>query len=162
MDGELDGAIEAYDAAIQADAELSEAYNNRGLAYAHKAAYDRAIENYDAVIRLDPEAYATYNNRGNAYSGKGEYDQAISDYSIAIILNPEDAATPMATDAALISAPTPLTMPYRTAVRPSGLTLNSRQPTAIGVALSARWGMQKAQSRTAARPCFALGHDCQW
>ena len=36
MEGELDGAIEAYDAAIQADPELSEAYNNRGLAYAHK------------------------------------------------------------------------------------------------------------------------------
>src|SRR3989338_8040342 len=86
--GNLDSAIEDYDAAIRIDPNLAIAYNNRGNAWVGKGNLDSAIEDYDAAIRIDPNHVAAYNNRGNAWAGKGNLDSAIEDYDAAIRIDP--------------------------------------------------------------------------
>jgi tetratricopeptide (TPR) repeat protein len=55
--GELDRAIEDFDAAIEHDSNQAAAFNNRGIAHAAKRDYDRAIADYDEAIRIN-EKYA--------------------------------------------------------------------------------------------------------
>ena len=86
-----DKAIVHYTEAINLNSELTEAYNNRGVAYKDKGEFDLAIQDYNKAIDLNPENAEAYNNRGVAYKGKGEFDLAIQDYNKAIDLNPENA-----------------------------------------------------------------------
>lgn len=91
-DANSDQAIAGCTAIIQggkeSNANLAIAFTNRGIAYAHKPAYDRAIQDYDQAIKLDPAYIPAYLDRGSAYRAKGEYDQAIQDDSQAIQINP--------------------------------------------------------------------------
>ncbi|MGH6824785.1 tetratricopeptide repeat protein [Methyloceanibacter sp.] len=72
-------------------ADLSVAYNNRGLAYANKGDNDRAIADLSLALSLDPQMVVAYDNRGYAYQNKGEYDRAVADYDEAIRLQSGDA-----------------------------------------------------------------------
>jgi len=46
LKGELDKAVESFEAAIRSDPKYSEAYNNLGAVLETKGDLDRAIENY--------------------------------------------------------------------------------------------------------------------
>ena len=82
-------AIKHYTEAINLNPELTEAYNNRGLAYAGKGDFAAAIEDFNKTIDLDPEDARFYNNRGLAYRDKGDFAAAIEDFNKAINLNLE-------------------------------------------------------------------------
>ena len=43
-------AIVSYDATIRLDPEFTFAYNNRGIAHHHNAAYDQAVRVYDESV----------------------------------------------------------------------------------------------------------------
>ena len=83
--------IRFYTKAIQLDADLVMAYNNRGHTYAGNGDYNLAIADYIEAIRLDPELVLAYNNRGCSHVANGNYAAAIADYTQAIRLDPEDA-----------------------------------------------------------------------
>jgi tetratricopeptide (TPR) repeat protein len=85
---DLDGKIKLYGKAIELDPNYVIAFNNRGVAYKQKGAYDRAIADYDRAIKLHPKNTAAFSNRGLAYEEKGAYDRAIADYDRAIELDP--------------------------------------------------------------------------
>ena len=74
-----------------AQAEISGAYNNRGVSYAHKRDWDKSIADYNEAIRLNPEYVEAYYNRGITYNNKGDWDKSIADYNEAIRLNPDYA-----------------------------------------------------------------------
>ncbi len=89
--GNYDEIISYCTKAIELDPKYAFAYNNRGVAYAHKKEDDRAIEDYTKAIDLDPKFAIAYNGRGYAYAGKKEYDRAIEDCTKAIELDPKYA-----------------------------------------------------------------------
>ena len=86
-----DAAITHYTEAVGLKPDFVEAYNNHGVAYAHKGDFDAAIQSYNTAIVLNPEHTKVYNNRGAAYDDKGEFDRAIQDFDKAIDLNSEYA-----------------------------------------------------------------------
>ena len=61
----------------------SEAYTNRGIAYAQKSEYEKAITDFTEAIRLKPNSALAYNNRGNAYQKIGEKTKADADFAKA-------------------------------------------------------------------------------
>jgi tetratricopeptide (TPR) repeat protein len=79
-------AIAEYDEAIRLDPEYTEAYNNRGSAYAGLGQYQRAIQDFDEAIRLNPEYAEAYYNRGLTYKLQGKKSQAIADFEKFITL----------------------------------------------------------------------------
>lgn len=64
-------------------------FNDRGIAYANKGAFDRAIVDFTKAIELDPKMALPYYNRGDIYRAKGEYDKAIADFNTALKLDPK-------------------------------------------------------------------------
>ena len=84
--------IEACSAFIEGrrggPSSLATAYNNRGIAYAAKADYDRAVADFESAIAIDPAFVKPLNNRGATRLKKGEYDAAIEDFDRAIGLQP--------------------------------------------------------------------------
>ena len=49
-----DGAIKAYDKAIEENPQLVEAWNNKGLALEDMGKYDEAIKTLDKAIEINP------------------------------------------------------------------------------------------------------------
>ena len=88
---EYEKAIGHYTKAIKSKPDLTNAYNNRGVAYGKKGKFDKAIQDFNKTIDLNPQDANTYYNRGNAYNVKGDVDAAIQDYTKAINLNPQHA-----------------------------------------------------------------------
>lgn len=74
--GNYDQAILDCNKSIKANADFSEAYYNRGLAYAYKGEYDKAISDYIKVIELKPNYANAYHNLAAAYSFKKDYDKS--------------------------------------------------------------------------------------
>lgn len=91
MQGKSEEAINYCNRAINLYPGLTEAYNNRGLAYDKLKQHDQAIENYNQAIQLNSRYANAYNNRGMAYHSLGKYQQAIDDYNQALNLQPDDA-----------------------------------------------------------------------
>src|SRR6476660_2598290 len=76
--------IEACSAFIEAGrggpSSRAIAYNNRGIAYAAKADYDRAVADFENAIAIDPAFVKPFNNRGATRLKKGEYNGAMEDF----------------------------------------------------------------------------------
>lgn len=89
--GDVQRAIEHYDAAIQYNSHNAYAYHNRGLAYAEIGEYNLAMLNYGWAIELMPHFAYAYNNRGILHTAEGSYDAAIADFNTAITLHLNDA-----------------------------------------------------------------------
>ena len=87
--GRLAKAVADYDEAIKADPQQPAAYNNRGIAYAAAADYDKAIADYDKAIELTRTYASALNNRGLAYFNNGQKERAIADYDAAIKIEPD-------------------------------------------------------------------------
>jgi tetratricopeptide (TPR) repeat protein len=76
---QYDEAIGSFSAAVELNPQYSEAYLNRGLAWAGKGDLDQAISDYTQALESSPRDGQAYKNRGLAWAAKGEYDRAISD-----------------------------------------------------------------------------------
>jgi tetratricopeptide (TPR) repeat protein len=89
--GDPDTRIAACSALIEAGAgtnsNLPVAFNNRGIGYADKGAYEQAIQDFNAAISLNPALALAYSNRGATYAGYGLFEKAVNDYNKAIELN---------------------------------------------------------------------------
>src|SRR5687767_9213620 len=74
--GKFKEAIAAYDRAIKASPEASEAYNNRGLAYHKLGQVGNAVKDYDQAVKLNPQFTDALYNRGNALLTQKQYERA--------------------------------------------------------------------------------------
>ena len=90
-DLELEKVIDAYDEAIWLKPDLSEAYNNRGVAKNDIGRYKEALADYDKALRLNPNDAEVYNNRGAAKNSLDRHEEALADYDKAIRLKPKYA-----------------------------------------------------------------------
>lgn len=89
--GDLQGAIDAYNQAIALNPNYPEAFNNRGNARDDLGDPHSAIEDYSEAIRLNPEYYTAYYNRGIVRKSIGLLEEAIADYGEAVRLKPDYA-----------------------------------------------------------------------
>ncbi len=89
---ELDGAIVAFNQAIDLDPNYADTYTGRGVAHALKGEYNRAIQDFTESIRLEPSHADAYYLRGVIHADKGEYDRARSDFIKALALGYDRAA----------------------------------------------------------------------
>ncbi len=73
---DFDSAIVAYTKAIEYNPSYSEAYYNRGLAYADKKEFEQAISDYTKAIELNPNDAQAMANLGDTFAQKGDKEQA--------------------------------------------------------------------------------------
>ena len=85
-------ALAAYDAAIELDPQLAEAYNNRGIVRYELGQFSAAIEDYTAAVRLKSNYADAFLNRGNAYAALEQFQSAENDFRAALKLNDKSAA----------------------------------------------------------------------
>lgn len=77
-------AINSYSKVIELEPESSDAYVNRGVAYAKLEQRDMSMKDYNKAIELDPDDIDAYFNRAISYDFLGQADAAIKDYTKAI------------------------------------------------------------------------------
>jgi len=78
---DVDGAIEEYTKAIEADPKFVKAYLNRGINREKKNQYDAAIADFTKVIELDPKALQAYMSRGASRLFANDLDGAVEDFT---------------------------------------------------------------------------------
>lgn len=90
--GDYQGAITAYEQALQKNPNHPDAYFQRAIAYYDLGNYQAAYEDLSQVIRLTPKSSIAYMNRGLTLDLLQRNQEAMKDYNQAISLNPEYAA----------------------------------------------------------------------
>ncbi|MCP6758595.1 MAG: tetratricopeptide repeat protein [Fischerella sp. CENA71] len=90
--GDYQGAIAAYEEALQINPSHPDAYFQRAVAYYDLKNYQAAFEDLNQVVRLTPNSSVAYMNRGLTQDLLQRNQEAIRDYSKAINLNPNYAA----------------------------------------------------------------------
>lgn len=93
-EGDLDGAFEAYNEAVELFPEESEPYYKRGLVYFMKNNFRLALEDFSKAIQIK-ERTEYYTSRGLVCLKMGIIDNTIEDLSMASRLAPS-AYTPLA------------------------------------------------------------------
>ena len=86
--GDIDGAMAAFNQAITLNKADYKSFLNRGNIYFNNGQWDLAIADYnksEAASQSDPKIYSS---RGAAYGSKGIYDLAIKDLTKALELDP--------------------------------------------------------------------------
>ena len=86
--GDLKGAIQEYNKAIELDQLYADAYFNRGVLKYKTGNIKSAILDYNKAIELDPLDTMAYYNRGIAKFDMKDVKGAIKDYNKSIELNP--------------------------------------------------------------------------
>ncbi len=86
-EGDLDGAISAFDQAIAVAPDLSVAYLNRGLAYDRQGESARAIADLDRAVRHAPLSARAYYNRSLLLREQGDTKRADADEQRAVNLD---------------------------------------------------------------------------
>jgi tetratricopeptide (TPR) repeat protein len=86
--GDLDGAITAFQQVITIDGKSAKAHYNLGLALSFKKDLDGSNAAYYKAIHLDPKFVKAYNNLGTNLFGQKDYDGASDAFQKAIALNP--------------------------------------------------------------------------
>lgn len=77
--GNYDRPVQDYDQALRINPNQVEAFDSRGLAYAHKGGVDHAIQDYNQALRINPNYGNAFIARENAYRQKRDYGRSIQD-----------------------------------------------------------------------------------
>ena len=88
---DLNGAIEEYTKAIEADPKFVKAYLNRGMVRKSKDDYPGAIADFTKVIELDPTHLQARMSRGVARIYTKELDGAVEDFTKLLELDSRNA-----------------------------------------------------------------------
>ncbi len=87
--GDLDGALAAFNHALDLDPRSPDALYNRGLTKAQQDDSDGAISDFSQALQVDPKLAGAYYARGLARHSKGDLDGAINDYNLAVQNDPK-------------------------------------------------------------------------
>lgn len=90
--GQIDSAIEQFEAALALDPLYGRAYNNMGNALQTKGEWQMAAAAHGTAIVLMPSSASAYSNLGNALREMGEHKLAIGALTSAVSLSPAFAA----------------------------------------------------------------------
>src|SRR5690349_14651477 len=78
QEGNLDGAIEEFNAAIRLAPEQVDAHVNLGLAFEKQGEWDQAIREYEHAIKIQPDHTGAHVGLGVALQRKGDLNRAIT------------------------------------------------------------------------------------
>lgn len=84
---DYDGALTAFNKALELDPDNATVLNSRGLTYSNKGEDDRAMADYDLALQRRPGFPAPYNNRGLIFLRRGELQRAYDEFNLALSLN---------------------------------------------------------------------------
>jgi tetratricopeptide (TPR) repeat protein len=87
--GDLDGAIRAFDRAIAAEPDLALAYLNRGLAWQARGDLGRALADLNRAVARDRTGARAYYHRSRLHRARGDAARAEADAERAIALDPD-------------------------------------------------------------------------
>jgi tetratricopeptide (TPR) repeat protein len=88
--GDLKGAINDYNKALQINPNMAEAFANRGTVFIRQANYTKALTELDRALSLELEQpAAVYYNRGIVHERIGDLASAYKDYLKATELKPK-------------------------------------------------------------------------
>jgi tetratricopeptide (TPR) repeat protein len=82
--GAYDAAAQAFEKAVELDAEYAEAYNNLGLTYSELSRPEHAEQAFEQAIRLRPDLGEAFNNLGLLYYASLDYEKATEMFSKAL------------------------------------------------------------------------------
>jgi tetratricopeptide (TPR) repeat protein len=89
--GDLDGAIDEYTKAIDADPKFVKAYLNRGIDRKNKGDHQGAVADFTKVIELDPTNLQAHMSRGSSRIFTNDLDGSVEDFTKAIELDTRPA-----------------------------------------------------------------------
>lgn len=84
---DYEGALAAFNKALELDPDNAVILNSRGLAYFNKGDEERALADYDLALQKRPNYPAPFNNRGLIFLRRGELQRAYDEFNIALSLN---------------------------------------------------------------------------
>jgi tetratricopeptide (TPR) repeat protein len=88
--GDLEAAVADFNAALEINDGIAEAYLNRGNSYFLAARYDDALADYEQSLLLEiSKPWAAWYNIGLVYDAKKDADKARAAYQKALALNPD-------------------------------------------------------------------------
>jgi len=90
--GDLDGAVDHYNAAIRIDPHRAAYYNNLGFTLIRKGDLTEAANVCSRAVQLNPNFAEAYVNLGLALLNRGGIDQAVRQFSKAIEVDAENAS----------------------------------------------------------------------
>jgi tetratricopeptide (TPR) repeat protein len=93
---DYDGAIAAFNKALEFDPDNVTALNGRGIAYSNKGDDEHALADYDLCLQKRPNFGSAYNNRGVIFMRRGELQRAYDEFNIALSLNAGNASNMVA------------------------------------------------------------------
>lgn len=88
--GDLNTAIQKYQAILKLDPKLAAAYNNLGLLYFQQNDYLEAIQSFEAGLRIDPKMTTALTPLGTAYFQLGQFAKSRDALDRAVRLNSSD------------------------------------------------------------------------
>lgn len=88
--GNIEQAIEKFNASLKIDSVYVNALLKRGYCYIQKKNFIEAINDFDRAIALEPQNNFAYTSRGSAKMKIQKFEEAIADYNIALNINAED------------------------------------------------------------------------
>ncbi len=91
--GDLDRALEDFNASLTINTRQPRAYNNRSMIWFRKKEYAKALQDVDSSISQEPFLAEAWCNKGNVYFDLKQYDTAVVYYSKALELMPNFPAT---------------------------------------------------------------------
>jgi Flp pilus assembly protein TadD len=89
--GDTPGALEHYNAAVQADPNYDRAWYELGFVYLRQNQLDGAQKAFENVVRLNPDDYQAQGSLGMVYMQKGDVAHAEACLRAALRLNPNDS-----------------------------------------------------------------------
>jgi tetratricopeptide (TPR) repeat protein len=88
--GDLWGASQAADSAVQANPQDAQAYCCRGVIHMMRSNVQLAIADFNRAIKLDPTTHTAYRHRGKMRQEMGDLQGAIEDFGHALKINDQD------------------------------------------------------------------------
>lgn len=88
LTGKLAEAVAEYQAALQADPNLSEAHSNLGLIHNQQHNYAQALSEFRKALAINPKDAITYNGIGAALRAERDLPGAIKNWLTAVSLDP--------------------------------------------------------------------------
>lgn len=86
--GQVERAIDDYNAAIRLAPADAKPYTNRGIVFGEIGQFEQAMEDFNAAIALNPKYADAYTSRGLVFEIRGQLEMAVEDYNTAIELKP--------------------------------------------------------------------------
>ncbi len=90
LTGEIDGAIEQYQAALREEADNATAHNNLGLALAANGQHEQALDAYNQALLHNPQSRSANLNRGLSLLMLDRLQEAVDDFQAAIEIDEEN------------------------------------------------------------------------